>query len=339
MIVSPLRLTLVGALLGLQISAHAAATAPAAVAFDTAPRAGQHQRQLIDLQAVMKTRIEAGPEATEEQRAKIAQASQHMAQMGAVKMSAQMQQTMQVGQPDADGWLPLTVATTSKGGTLEVGDKTMPMPDTKNQEVGFTARFNPKDFAFEIRNAEGAPELSEVMRNQGQAMVNEALQLFKALSQRPLKVGDSVEVPMNVALPMPLPGGAGAMQSKLRYTLTRVERGVAHFDLGMDLKMDISAPMPAPAGASAPQGEAASAPAAAAPRAMSITVGGSGKGSSTLRLADRLPLDSQLKMDMKLTMNMPDNGLMFMDMDMSMRAKGESLAKPAAAKAAPKKKG
>ena len=58
---------------------------------------------------------------------------------------------------------------------------------------------------------------------------------------------------------------------------------------------------------------------------LTAAVAGRGQGTSSLRLADRLPLASQLKMT--LTMKMPDNGLMKIAMDM--RAKGESQAKPA----------
>ena len=66
-----------------------------------------------------------------------------------------------------------------------------------------------------------------------------------------------------------------------------------------------------------------------------MVVNGSGKGHSALRLTDRLPLSNQLAMNMQMTMNVPDNGVMHMDMDMAMNAKGESLAKPAAAKKKP----
>lgn len=324
---SPLRTAMLGALLGLACGAQAAPAAPTTVSFDTTPRAGQHQRQLIDMQAVMKMRVEAGPDASDEQRAKIAQAAERMSQMGAMKMAMQMQQTMKVDQPDAQGWLPLTVSVAAKGTSIEVGGKAVPVPPSKAADVSFTARFNPKDFGFEVQKFEGgAPELSEAMRGQGTAMISEALQLFKALSQKPLKIGDSVDVPLTMALPMPLPGGAGAMQGQVRYTLMRVDRGVAYFDLGMDLKMDVNTPLPRPpASASAP--EAAEAPA----QTMHMVITGTGKGTSSLRLADRLPLGTRLAMDMKMTMNGPDNGRMFMDMDMVMQAKGESLAKPAAA--------
>lgn len=324
-IASPLRLSLLGPLLGLNLAAQAAPEAPA-VSFDTTPRAGQHQRQTIDLQATMKMRLEAGPEATEEQRAKIGLAAANIEQMGGMKMAMQMQQTMKVDPPDADGWLPLTMSVANQGGKVEVGGKAMPMPTNKVGDMSFSARFNPKDFAFEVQKFNGGPaEMTEVMRNQGLAIIGEALQLYKALSQKPLKVGESVDVPLTMALPMPIPGGAGAMQGTVRYTLARVDKGVAHFDLAMDMKMDASAPLPAKPG-SAPEAAEAS------PQMMKVAVTGSGKGTSSLRLSDRLPLSNRLAMAMKMTMNGPDNGRMFMDMDMTMQAKGESLARPAAAK-------
>jgi len=335
----PYRPFLAAALLALSLGATAAPATPAAVAFDTTPRAGQHQRQSMDIQATIKMRIEPAPEATDEQRAKINQAAENFTRMGPMKVAVKMAQAMKVGQPDAVGWLPLTMTTSSKGGEVEVGGKVQPLPQ-KAQDLAFTARFNPKDFAFEIQGVSGAPALDELLRKQGNAMVGEALQLYKVLAQKPLQVGESVEVPMTMALPIPLPGGAGTMQNKLRFTLVRVDRGVASFDMAMDMTMDINAPLPAAASAAS----AASSPAAAASAAdgaakvMAITMTGTGKGSSTLRMADGLPLTSQLKMALTITMKMPDNGLMLMDMDMDMRAKGESLAKPAPARSAAKRK-
>lgn len=342
MTLSPLRLSLTSALLGLALTAHGAPAAPAAVTFDTTPRAGQHQRQRIDMQATIRMRAEAGPDASDEQRAKISQAAERLAQMGPMQMSMQMQQTLQVGQPDADGWLPLTVSAGAKTGQMKVGGKVMPLPQQQDRELSFVARFNPKDFSFEMQKVEGMPELTELLRVQGTAMVNEALQLSKALSQRPMKVGDSVDVPLSLTLPVPLPGGAGSMGGQVHYKLARQERGVAYFDLAMDLTADVSAPLPTPAAAPAAEAasaasapEAAASPPAAAPKTMHIVVNGSGKGHSSLRLADRLPLSNQLAMTMQMTMSMPDNGVMHMDMDMAMNAKGESLAKPTAAKKKP----
>jgi hypothetical protein len=338
-------LSLTGTLLSLALGAQAAPApaTPAVVTFDTTPRAGQHQRQLIDVQATVKMRAEPGPDATEAQRAQIAQAAERMAQMGPMQMAMQMQQTVKVGQPDADGWLPMTVSSSTKPGQLTVGGKTVPLPQQPNRDLSFTSRFNPQDFNFEMQKTEGSSELSAMLMAQGNSMIKEALQLSKALSQRPMKVGDSVDVPLNMALPVPLPGGAGQMGGQVHYTLTRVDRGVAYFDLTMDMKMDIKAPVPAVAASAAPAASAAepadaAASAPATPQTMNVAIQGSGKGISSLRLVDRLPLNNKLAMTMQLTMNMPDNGLMNMDMDMVMSSKGESLAKVAPAKAAPKKK-
>lgn len=345
---SPLRPLFAAGLMALHLGVGAAPAAPAATAtFDTTPRPGQHQRLQIDMQATVKMRAEAGPDANEAQRAQAAQAAEKMAQMGPMKMTMHMQQTLKVGNPDADGWLPMTVDVGAKSGQMEVGGKVMPMPNQKVSDLSVTARFNPRDFSVEVQNVEGAPQLGEMMRTQGNAMVNEALQLSKALSQKPMKVGESVDVPLNLALPMPLPGGAGNMGGQVRYTLVRLERGIAYFDLGMDLKVDADVPVPTPrapqaasapeggAAASAPEGGAASAP-AAAPKVMHMRISGHGQGTSQLRLADRLPLANKLSMDMLMTMEMPDNGIMHMDMNMLMTAKGESLARPASPKAGAK---
>jgi len=319
---SPFRLALASALFSLQLGAQALPQSPQVVTFDTTPRAGQHQRQNIDMQMTMAMRMEAGPDATDEQRAKIAQAAEGMARNGPVKIRMKMAQTMKVGQPDAQGWLPLTVASAAQGGQIEVGGKTQPMPQQANVNVSVDARFNPQDFSAELQQLQGT-EFNEMLRAQGQAMVDESLLVAKALAQRPMKPGDSIEVPMNLTLPVPIPGGAGKMEAKLRYTLKQVERGVAHFDLAMNLQMAMDAPLPAPANA------ASDAPAQARTLQMQLT--GSGTGTSALRLADRLPLNSRLDMDMKLDMQGPDNARMLMDLQMQMQSQGESLAKPAPA--------
>jgi hypothetical protein len=245
----PLRPTLLGVLFGLGLSVQAAPGQPAAISFDTTPRAGQHQRQSIDLLATMKMRVEAAPEATDEQRAKIAQTAERMNQMnqaGAMKMAMKMQQTLKVGAADAEGWLPLTFVVTNNGSSIEMGGKTVPMPNNKALDMRFDARFNPKDFGFDVKQVEGAPpQVSDMMLKQGNTMIGEALQLSKALAQHPLKVGESVDVPLALNLPVPLPGGAGAMQGTVRYTLARMDKGVAYFDLGMDLKLSADMPLPA----------------------------------------------------------------------------------------------
>lgn len=323
MTVTPfLRLPLLGTLLGLHIASQAAPAAPVVVRFDTTPVAGQHQRQQLDMQATMKMRVEAGPDATEEQRAKAAQAAQRVAQTGDVKMNVQITHTTRVGQPQADGWLPMSFVASDRKTAVEVGGKAVPMPPNATGDMTITARFNPKDFAFQVQDVEGgAPGAKELMTTQGQAMVNDAFNLHRALAARSLKVGDSVDVPITMQLPMPLPGGAGALQGQVQYTLVRVERGVAYFNLNMTMNVKIESVLPpsaAASGASAPAAPATTSP-------LRLTLDGTGKGTSALRLADRLPLATDLTMDMKMAMDGPDNARMLMDMTMVTRAKGETL--------------
>lgn len=329
-----LRPTLLGALLGLQALAHAAPAAPAEVRFDTTPRAGMHQRQTIDMRARMTMRMEATADATEEQRAKVAQAAQRMGEAGEIKMLMQMQQTTAVGQPDAEGWLPLNMTMGHRKMTVEVGGKAMPVPADRQADLRVKARFEPKDFRFEVQEVEGGPPgVGAMMTSQGASMLNDAFKLHKALAAQSMKIGESVEVPLTMALPMPLPGGAGGLQGQVKYTLKRVERGVAYFDLGMTMNIKIDTPLPASAAAAA---SAASAPEAAAsapeaaPRVLHMVMNGSGKGTSALRLADQLPVDTQLVMDLQMTVDGPDNSRMQMDMVMDTRSKGESLSGKAA---------
>lgn len=320
---SLLRTPLLGALLGLQLLAQAAPATPSEIRFDTTPRAGQHQRQTMDLASTMVMRVEPGPDATDEQRAKVAQAAERMGQNGPIKMTLQMKHDTRVGQADSQGWLPMTYVTTDRQTRVEVGGRVMPMPNDTGGDLSISARFNPRDFAFEIQKVEGGPPaLQAMMTTQGQTMLTDAFKLQKALSERTLKIGESVDVPMNLALPMPLPGGAGAMQGQVRYTLTKVERGVAHFDLSMTLNANVDTPLPPPPAAS---GASAAEAAPATPRVLKVAMTGQASGTSALRLTDRLPVASHMVMTMKATIDGPDNARMLMDMDMTMQSKGEAL--------------
>jgi len=337
-----LRLSLPCTLLGLALASHAT---PAAVRFDTVPRAGQHQRQLMDVRAVMTMKLEPGPAASPEERAKLEQAGDFMSRNGPIKMAMQMQETLKVGAADAKGWLPVTVDLKSLSGSMEAGGKTVPLPRAGAGDIRVSGRFNPKDFGFEVQMVDGGPAgMAEVMTQRGRSLLGDALQIHKALAERPLKIGESVEVPYNVALPMPMPGGAGEMQSKIRYTLNRLDKGVAYFDLNLVMDMDVNTTLPPPARAASAAADAAS-QAASAPdaastlntadapaRTLQMKIKATGSGSSSLRLSDRLPLSSQMKMVMKMVADGPDNTRMTMDMDMTLQSRGESLARGTAAK-------
>lgn len=316
-----LRLTLAAALLA------ASTTTPAApaVTFDTTPRAGQHQRQIVDMQMTVTSRVEAGPGASDEQRVRIQQMAEQMARTGAMKMTLQMEQTLRVGRADADGWLPLELGVLPRGGQFEVGGETRAIPPEGTPKSAITARFNPRDFGYEIVRVQGSTALTETLRQQASGNLREALQLYKSLAQRPMKVGDSVEVPMKLPMPIALPGTSGNLDSAIRYTLVRVERGVAHFDLTMDLNATADIPVPQKPAAAASAASAAAAPAGV----LRMQARGTGKGTSSLRLSDRLPLATRLDLDMQVTMQGPDETLMNADMKLAMTSQGENLTRSA----------
>lgn len=342
----------------------AAAAAPALTApvhFDTMPRAGQQQRQQMKVQASIQMRMEASPQASDEQRARAAQVAQQIAATNPMKMDMGMQQTIKVGQPDTQGWLPMSFDLDVQRMNMDMGGTAIPLPKEKRPILNFDARFNPKNFALEIVGVNGQSEVSQALRARGTSLMDEQLNLFRALALKPLRPGESVEVPLSMSLPLPVPG-VGDFQGKAIYTLRAVKQGVAHFDVTTDMAInaDMAVPppgaSPASAASSAPETSGAQAdPAASAPAAMTAAsapaampnlhmhMEGRGAGTTRLRLADRLVTASQMNMDIQMTMGQPEASTMRMDVKMTMESKGESLSSSspgrgvkASGKAAPK---
>jgi len=315
--VSLFRPRLAGAMFSLLAGA-ALAAKPAAdlPSLDVTPRPNQHQRQTIDMQATMNMQILPRAEASDEDKAKAQQAQAAMP----MTMKMRMQQTLHTGSLRTDGWIPLSLdhRTQEMSMTTATG-VAIPVPASQAGNLKIAARFNPKDFAFEFENVQGQEPLDERLKPMMNNLMNQVLGMAKAMRDQKLKVGDSFEMPMNVAMPMPGQGlDGGQLKGQMRYTLTRIDKGVAYFDLGV--KLDINAAITPPAGASAP---------AAGP--VNMTAEGSGQGQFALRLSDRLALTNDMTMQTLMTISAPNGDVVKMTMDMTMKGRGESL-KPAAVK-------
>lgn len=322
------RLLMSVALLGAPLSAPLnAVAAPPAVRFDTAPRAGQHQRLNVSIQSTMRMNVEAGPEASEAQHARIAQQAQQMSQMGAIAMDMSLQQTLQVDRPDAQGWLPLNVLIDQQRMTMRVGEQALPQPPAPRPDLRVQGRFNPRDFGFELQKIEGGPALDAALQAQAGKLVNDLFQLQKALNHRPIRPGETLELPLDLPLPVPVPGASGAMQGQVRYTLRQVSQGIAVFDTAMQMQIDMDLPGP-PAPAASAASEPASAPQAEAPQRARLQISGGGSGVSRLRLTDNLMQSSEMKLDMQMRMNQPGGALMRTDLQMTMTSRGETLSRP-----------
>lgn len=317
MTLSLFRPRLAGLVMGLLTSTVLAAK-PAAEPplMDMTPRPNQHQRQTFDMQALMTMRIEPRAEATDEEKARAEQAQTAMP----MTMKMRLQQTMRTGGLKADGWMPLTLdhRTLDMAMTTATGVP-VPLPPSKAGNMTITARFHPQELRFELDTVQSQQPLDDSLKPMMNNLMNQVLGMAQAMRGKKLVVGESFELPLDAALPMPGPGpNGGQLKGQLRYTLTRLDKGIAYFDVGMTL--DMNAAVTPPAGASAP---------AAGP--VNMTAQGGGQGKFSMRLADRLALTSDMSMQTKMTINVPNGDVVRMDMDMTMKGRGESL-KPAATK-------
>jgi hypothetical protein len=191
--------------------------------------------------------------------------------------------------------------------------------------MAITARFHPKEFRFELESLQGEQPLDEQIKPMMNTLMNQVLGMAQAMRGKYLVVGESFDMPLDAALPMPGPGpNGGQLKGQIRYTLTRLDKGIAYFDAAMTL--DMNASVTPPAGASAPQASA-SAPAAGP---VNMTAQGGGQGKFSMRLADRLALTSDMAMKTQMTINVPNGDVVRMDMDLTMKGRGESLKQVAA---------
>lgn len=311
------RSRLAGALLGLLTGAVLAAKPTAELPLmDMTPRPHQHQRQTMDMQALMTVRIEPRADATDEERARAQQAQAAMP----MTMKMRLQQTMRTGGLGADGWMPLTLdhRTMDLSMTTATGVP-VPIPTAKTGSMTITARLQPQDLRFELDTVQGQQPLDDSLKPMMNTLMNQLLGMTKAMRGKNLVVGESFDMPLDAALPMPGPGpNGGQLKGQIRYTLTRLDKGVAYFDAVMTL--DMNASVASSAGASAP---------AALP--VNMTAQGGGQGKFSMRLADRLALTSDMTLQTQMTINAPNGDVVRMDMDMTMTGRGESL-KPVAAK-------
>jgi hypothetical protein len=283
---------------------------------DLAPGANSHQRQTTRLTATMDMEAMPRPEASDEERA------QAKARLAAAKFPMSMRHTsvstLKTGQADEAGWLPLqlTVQALEMSATNAAGENT-PMPAPRAANLSLEARFNPRDFGFEVVSVAGlggsaaGTELASVT-------LKNLFSAVKGLSGQTARLGQTLTMPMDIPMQMPVATpGSGQMQGTARYTLTRLQAGVAHFDVGVDMKLDASFAAP-PSAASA----AASAPAGNA----SMRVSGAGEGQMVVRLADQLVLRQTLRMKQQMQVTLPTGDGFLMRMDMDMDATGENLA-------------
>lgn len=278
--------------------AQAQAQAGKAYELYVTPLPNTHQQLDSRMSMELQMDLQPRPDLSEDERAQFD--AKAAAMKGPMTVTMTMRQTIDTGAMDKQGRVPM---------------KSEMLPGT-----------------MEMRNAEGAllpagparPAMRfSAVLNKGRyesiAMEGEAFkalpadfqektfrQMFDALARlegAKLRVGESIDVPLTMSLPVPAQQAA-SLDGKLnaRYTLRRVEKGVAEFDVGVQLDMAI-----------APDAAAS----ATAPKSAGMQIRADGTGQMQLRLADRLPLRNTMDMNMLADLQMADGTAMKMRMKMS----------------------
>ncbi|MDM4767480.1 hypothetical protein [Pelomonas sp. SE-A7] len=307
------RLLLCG-LLATGLPALAATAAPAAekaIEFHVLPLPNSQQQLDQQMRIEMRMKITPKADATDAEREKIA--TTMAAMPSPMVMSTRSSQRITTSTADKQGRIKVSSEIQMGATEIQAGEKgeirRMPAQVGK---MGFSAVLNNGRY----EQIQFGPEMSKALPpEQAEALFSKLFNAMGQLEGAKLKVGEFIDVPF--PLDLPIPGApANAMNGKVfgRYTLTKVDKGVAEFDVQMQVNMQFEAP-------------AAAASAASAPVMPGFTSQGSGGGKFKLRLADRLQLSSAMDLDMQMQVRMPDGNLMDMSMKMDMQVQGRSLAK------------
>ncbi|WP_377157339.1 hypothetical protein ACFJIX_01915 [Roseateles sp. UC29_93] len=309
------------------LAVQAAVAVPAAMAQDSVklnmvPLPSTRQQVDIAMDMKMNMSMQLPPNATEQQRAQMAQMKASMP----ITMKMGMRQDLSTTAKGADGAYTLNAEVTTLQSEMRDGTgQARPMPP--QGPMRFSAQLKDDQFEkidLQLSNAGQAQALSKEMQEK---IFNQSFDWMRKFNGKSLKVGETLEMPIDMNLPM-----ASSKAGKLlgRYTLTSVNKGIASFDVDVRMDMSFAAPAPAASGASAPAGPVEGA------------MTGSGRGKMDLRLADRLMVRSTMAMTMGVDMAGPQGNKMRMDMEMSMTGTGKALppgAKKPAAPAKPATKG
>lgn len=326
------------------LALHAAIATPAALAqtsvkLNLVPLPSTRQQVDLTMDTRMNMSMRLPADAPEQARAEAEQLKAAMP----LTMTMAMRQTLSTSAKAADGGYTLDAEmATLKTEMRNASGQLQPLPPP------MTFRFNArlKDDQFEqidmqLPATAASQALSKELQEQ---LFNQSFDWMRKFNGVTLKVGESIEVPVEMNLPM----GPSKQLGKVvgRYTLTGVRQGVASFDVAVTMAMDVALPVSAPASAAATSAAASSAteaaapaPAASAPAEVKGSMTATGSGKMDVRLADRLMLRSTMSMTMGMDMAGPQGKLLRMDTQMNMASTGKALpaVKKKAEKATPAK--
>lgn len=290
----------------------ALAQAPEAlITLSTLPLASSQQLHEVQMHVVTDMKVRPRQGASEEELEQLHR------RLGTAKMPLSMdmqtQLRLQTGPVDARQRMPLTARV--EASRLDARDADgKPMPGTPAQglpDMQFSAQVVNDRFE-DIRQSDA--NLLQLPPEQVESTFRRTFGIgtLSRLNGAPLRVGESLELPLDMNLPPAVSNTLGkAGQVMARYTLAKVQAGVAYFDIRTEL--DAQVPLPAPPGGST-RGDAPP-----------LVIKGSGTGQLQLGLADHLPLRNDLDLTLQLQLPMPGGHSMQMDTQVRTRSEGRAI--------------
>jgi hypothetical protein len=268
------------------------------------PLPGQQQRHTMEMRQTMTGTLSAAEGADEKTRATV-QARQSTFAQG-IQMQSEMVSRQETSAEDAQGNYRLriqyeqarTIIQSESGGRREIAS---PLAHLEMQAVLNQVRGDITD--VKALNSDADPKLMNVV---GKSIAG-AVRALKDLEGQKLRIGEPIETPFAMELPMPVPGAGNQMKATMRSTLVALEDGVATIDSVISLTFEIES--------KAPSGTAT----------LKARGSGQGGGSMKWRLSDRLVLQSQQSLQMLFDMDMPDGSAMRMQSQMELQSRGESI--------------
>jgi hypothetical protein len=268
------------------------------------PLPGQQQRHTMEMRQTMTGTLSAAEGADEKTRAAVQTRLSALAQ--GLKMQSEMVSRQETSAEDAQGNYRLrfqyerarTIIQSESGGSREIAS---PLAHLEMQAVLNQARGDITDIT--VLNSDADPKLLDKVGKS----ISGAVGALKGLEGQTLRIGEPIETPFAMELPMPVPGAGNQMKATMRSTLVALEDGVATIDSVISLTFEIER--------KAPSGTAT----------LKARGSGQGGGSMKWRLSDRLVLQSQQSLQMLFDMDMPDGSAMRMQSQMELQSRGESI--------------
>lgn len=301
-----MRTTALALLLPLLASASiAAAPEPQEVQLHFMPQPNDKMRQTISMDMRMTMNMLPGPDMTDEQRAKVLEAARQMGK--GMTMDMKMVLRSEASEADAKGDYLLHLRGEGGQFKLKMADqppKEMPNPMASLELDALTNTAKHDVELLRVKSPLPALADPKLLEGLGQGALKQAFGAMSGLEGRSMKIGESIEIPFDLQMPMTQLPGQSNVKTTIVYTLKSIRRGIATFDTAAKMSMAMAVN----------EGQ---------PQSVNMTMDGSGTGKMEYRIADRLPLHSDMNLLMHMDMQLPGGASNRMDMAMKMLTRAE----------------